>query len=350
LISVQKTMDDRLSAVPAEPSLSFAQEVRRQFFKRRSHRVAVFVIFAMIAVALLADLLASDLPLALSFQGKTYILPNVARPGTLSGYDNQILLAQMSEDDWAVFPPVPWGHNTHDLENVLMPPSAEHWLGTDSGGRDVASRVIHGARVSLSVGLLSVSVLVLVGVVIGALAGYFGGLADLLLMRILEIVHSLPTLLVLVTILAVVMPTGARAVIAMMLVIGFVRWTEVARLMRGEILRIKTMPYVEAARALGCGSLRVIVRHILPNALAPVLVAATFAMASAILLEGALSFLGFGIPPDMASWGGMLNDVQGHTEAWWLAVFPGAAMFVTVTVYNLAGEGLRDAIDPRLKM
>jgi peptide/nickel transport system permease protein len=210
--------------------------------------------------------------------------------------------------------------------------------------------VIHGARVSLSVGLLSVSVLVLVGVVVGALAGYFGGLADLLLMRMLEVVHSLPTLLVLVTILAVVMPTGARAVIAMMLVIGFVRWTEVARLMRGEILRIKTMPYVEAARALGCGPLRVIVRHILPNALAPVLVAATFAMASAILLEGALSFLGFGIPPDMASWGGMLNDVQGHTEAWWLAVFPGAAMFVTVTVYNLAGEGLRDAIDPRLKM
>jgi peptide/nickel transport system permease protein len=283
-------------------------------------------------------------------QGETYILPNITRPGKLSGYDNQILLAQMSEEDWAVFPPIPWGHNTHDLENVLAPPSGDHWLGTDSGGRDVASRVIHGARVSLAVGVLSVTVLVVIGVVVGSLAAYYGGIADLLLMRALEIVHSLPTLLVLVTVLAVLMPTGARAVVAMMLVIGLVRWTDVARLTRGEVLRIKTMPYVEAARALGCGPLRVIVRHILPNALAPVLVAATFAMASAILIEGALSFLGFGIPPDMASWGGMLNDVQGHTEAWWLAVFPGAAMFVTVTVYNLAGEGLRDAIDPRLKM
>jgi peptide/nickel transport system permease protein len=341
---------DRLSELPAEPSLSYLQEVRKQFFRSRSHRISVVVIVTMIAVAILADLLASDLPLAISFQGTTYLLPNLLRPAAISGYDNQLLLAQLTEDDWAVFPPVPWGHNTHDLDNVLGPPSAEHWLGTDSGGRDVAARVIHGARVSLSVGLLSVSVLVVIGVVVGALAAYFGGLADLLLMRMLEIVHSLPTLLVLVTILAVIMPTGARAVIAMMLVIGLVRWTDVARLMRAEVLRVKTMSYVEAARALGCSPARVIVRHILPNALAPVLVAATFSMASAILIEGALSFLGFGIPPDMASWGGMLNDVQGHTEAWWLAVFPGAAMFVTVTVYNLAGEGLRDAIDPRLKM
>jgi peptide/nickel transport system permease protein len=341
---------DRLSSLPAEPSLSYLQEVRKQFLRRRSHRISVLVILTMIAVAILADLLASDLPLAVSFQGKIYLLPNVLRPAALSGYDNQLLLEQMTEEDWAVFPPVPWGHNTHDLDNVLGPPSGEHWLGTDSGGRDVAARVIHGARVSLSVGLLSVSVLVVIGVFVGALAAYYGGLADLLLMRMLEIVHSLPTLLVLVTILAVIMPTGARAVIAMMLVIGLVRWTDVARLTRAEVLRVKTMSYVEAARALGCSPARVILRHILPNALAPVLVAATFSMASAILIEGALSFLGFGIPPDMASWGGMLNDVQGHTEAWWLAVFPGAAMFVTVTVYNLAGEGLRDAIDPRLKM
>jgi peptide/nickel transport system permease protein len=332
------------------PSLTYLQQVRRQFLHRRSHRVSVAVILVMLAVAVLADLLASDLPLAVSFHGQRYILPNLTRPAALSGFDNQLLLDQMGPDDWAVFPPIPWGHNTHDLEAVLAPPSGEHWLGTDSGGRDVASRVIHGARVSLAVGLLSVTVLVVIGVVIGSLAAYYGGLADILLMRMLEIVHSLPTLLVLVTILAVVMPTGARAVVAMMLVIGLVRWTDVARLTRGEILRIKTMPYVEAARALGLSPARVILRHVLPNALAPVLVAATFAMASAILIEGALSFLGFGIPPDMASWGGMLNDVQGHTEAWWLAVFPGAAMFVTVTVYNLAGEGLRDAIDPRLKM
>lgn len=331
-------------------SLGYLQRVRKEFLHRVSHRVVLVIIAGTAATALAADLLASDLPLVVSLRGELHVFPNLTRPGGLSGYDNQRLLDEMAPEDWAVFPPIPWGHNTHDLDSVLAPPSAEHWLGTDSGGRDVAARVIHGARVSLAVGVLSVSVLVLIGVFLGSVAAYYGGIADHVLMRLLEIVHSLPALLVLVTILAVIMPTGWRSVITMMVVIGLVRWTDVARLARGEILRVKTLPYVEAARALGCSPARVIIRHILPNALAPVLVAATFSMASAILLEGALSFLGFGIPPDMASWGGMLNDVRGHTEAWWLAVFPGAAMFVTVTVYNLAGEGLRDAIDPRLKM
>jgi peptide/nickel transport system permease protein len=324
--------------------------VRRQFMRARLHRVALYVIFGLTLVAALADFVASDLPIALSLRGRLYVLPNLTHPAGLRAYDNQRLLARMQPDDWAVFPLVAWGYNTHDLDAVLKPPSAAHWLGTDSSGRDVLSRVVHGSRVSLSVGLLSVCVLSLIGVLLGSLSAYYGGLTDLLLMRLLEIVHSVPTLLLLVTILAIIMPSGWSAVIAMMVVIGLVRWTDVARLVRGEILRVRTMPYVEAARALGYGSARIIVRHVLPNALSPVLVAATFSMAAAILIEGALSFLGFGIPQDMASWGGMLNDVRGHTEAWWLAVFPGAAIFITVTVYNLAGEGLRDAIDPRLKM
>lgn len=331
-------------------SASYLQLVRRQFLRERTHRASLYVIFGLLFVALAADFLSSDLPIVLSLRGELYLAPNLTRPAALRSYDNQRLLDEMGEDDWAVLPPVPWGFNTHDLDAVLQPPSAEHWLGTDSGGRDVAARVIHGSRVSLAVGIMSVSVLVSIGVLLGALAAYYGGLVDLLLMRLLEIVHALPTLLLLVTILAVIMPTGWSSVVAMMVVIGLVRWTDVARLVRGEILRVQTMQYVEAARALGCGSARVIFRHILPNALSPVLVAATFSMASAILIEGALSFLGFGIPSDMASWGGMLNDVRGHSEAWWLAVFPGAAIFLTVTVYNLAGEGLRDAIDPRLKM
>jgi peptide/nickel transport system permease protein len=331
-------------------SESYLQNVRRQFLRQRTQRVALAVILALALLAVVADLIASDLPLALSLSGEVYILPNLLRPPALLAYDNQRLLAALGPDDWAVFPPVPWGYNTHDLDSVLAPPSAEHWLGTDSGGRDVAARVVHGSRVSLSVGIMSVSVLVFIGVLFGSVAGYFGGALDLLLMRLLEIVHSVPTILLLVTILAVIMPTGWTSVFAMMVVIGLVRWTDVARLVRGEILRVKTMPYVEAARALGYGPTRIILRHVLPNALSPVLVAATFSMASAILIEGALSFLGFGIPSDMASWGGMLNDVRGNAEAWWLAVFPGAAIFLTVTVYNLAGEGLRDAIDPRLKM
>ena len=134
------------------------------------------------------------------------------------------------------------------------------------------------------------------------------------------------------------------------LVIGLVRWTDVQRLVRAEILRVRTLDYVQASRALGANDVRVLLRHVLPNSISPVLVAAVFSMASAILFESALSFLGFGIPNDMASWGGLLNGVRTNTSAWWLAVFPGAAIFVTVTVYNIAGEGLRDAIDPKLKI
>jgi peptide/nickel transport system permease protein len=329
---------------------SYFSIVRKQFLRTRLHRVSLYVIIALAVLAAVADFIASDLPIIVSLRGQLHVFPNLTHPANLRAYDNQRLLAVMTPDDWAVFPPVPWGYNTHDLDAVLAAPSSTHWLGTDSGGRDVLSRVVHGSRVSLSVGVLSVCVLSFIGVLLGSLSAYYGGLADLLLMRVLEIVHSIPTILLLVTILAIIMPSGWSSVIAMMVVIGLVRWTDVARLVRGEILRVRTMPYIEAARALGFGSPRIIVRHVLPNALTPVLVTATFSMASAILIEGALSFLGFGIPQDMASWGGMLNDVRGHTEAWWLAVFPGAAIFITVTVYNLAGEGLRDAIDPRLKM
>ena len=329
---------------------NYLRLVREQYMRTRLHRAALYVILLMTGLAAIADFIASDRPIALSLRGRLFMLPNVSSPPELRAYNNQRLYQLMTPDDWAVFPPVPWGYNTHDLEAVLAPPSAAHWLGTDSGGRDVLARVVHGSRVSLSVGVLAVVVLTALGVLVGALSGYYGGLLDLLSMRVLEIVHSVPTILLLVTILAIVMPSGWYAVFAMMGVIGLVRWTSVARLVRGEILRIKTMPYIEAARALGYSSPRIVVRHVLPNALSPVLVAATFSMASAILIEGALSFLGFGIPQDMASWGGMLNDVRGHTEAWWLAVFPGAAIFITVTAYSLAGEGLRDAIDPRLKM
>jgi peptide/nickel transport system permease protein len=329
---------------------SYLRLVREQFMRRRLHRWALYVIAALIALAALADFIASERPIALSLRGRLFVLPNLTTPAELRPYDNQRLYALMTPDDWAVFPLVPWGYNSHDLEAVLSPPSAAHWLGTDSGGRDVLARVVHGSRVSLAVGVLSVAVLTAIGVLLGALSGYFGGLADLLLMRLLEIVHSVPTLLLLVTVLAIAMPSGWSSVFVTMFVIGLVRWTAVARLVRGEILRIKTMPYIEAARALGYSPARIIVRHVLPNALSPVLVSATFSMAAAILLEGALSFLGFGIPQDMASWGGMLSDARVHSEAWWLALFPGAAIFITVTVYNLAGEGLRDAIDPRLKM
>jgi peptide/nickel transport system permease protein len=197
--------------------------------------------------------------------------------------------------------------------------------------------------------LVAVSILVAIGVLLGALAGYYGGALDAVVMRVVEIFLSVPSFLVIVTMLAVLQPEGWGAVVAMMVVIGITGWTGVARLIRAEILKVKAQEFVLASKALGASDLRILVRHVLPNAIAPVLVAATFSVAASILIEGALSFLGFGIPPDMASWGGMLTDVRQHFGAWWLAIFPGLAIFITVTAYNLLGEGLRDAIDPKLK-
>jgi len=334
---------------PAQISKSYWAEVWFQYRRYWLNRLALVVIAFIGLVAIFADFLASDKPIAVSLDGETYLMPNVFEEPELRIYDNQLLFEKMGPEDWAVFPPVPWGYNSHDLDSVLAPPSGDHLLGTDTSGRDVMSRVIHGSRVSLAVGVMAVVVLVVLGVFLGSIAGYFGGIVDGLLMRIVEIVHSIPTILLLVTLIAVINPVGWWAVGAMMLVIGLIRWTDVARLIRAEILRVKGLDYVEAMRALGATDARILARHVVPNAISPVLVTATFSMASAILIEGSLSFLGFGIPDDMASWGGLLNEVRGNSEAWWLAVFPGAAIFVTVTVYNLAGEGLRDATDPKLK-
>lgn len=334
---------------PRAVGLSYGQLVWQQFRRSRLNRVALGIILFIVALALSADFIASDKPIVAHFEGRLYILPNLVSPPELRVYDNSLLVGAMKAGDWAILPIVPWGQNTHDLTQVLAEPSSTHWLGTDPGGRDVLARLIHGARVSLAVGVMAVVVLVAVGLAFGTLAAYYGGWIDGLLMRVLEVVHSVPTLLLLVAMLAVLAPEGWTAVFSMMLVIGLIGWTGVARLVRGEILRVKTLDYVVASRAQGASDARIILQHILPNSVSPVLVSATFSMASAILLESALSFLGFGIPDDMASWGGLLNGARGNTDAWWLAVFPGSAIFLTVTVYNVAGEGLRDAIDPRLR-
>lgn len=322
----------------------------RQFKLRRVNQVAVGFAAALVFLAVVADFIASEQPIITRFRGEMHWFPNLYTPPPLRIFDNQMLHDAMGPGDWALVPLVPWGHNSHDLSQVLAEPSARHWLGTDASGRDVLSRIIHGARVSLFIGVVSVAVLTTIGVALGTIAGYFGRWWDSILMRVVEIVHSMPTVLLLVTILAVLAPEGYSAVLVMTLVIGMVRWTDVARLVRGEILRVKALDYVQAARAQGASDWRIVWRHVLPNASNPVLVSATFGLASAILVEGALSFLGFGIPDDMASWGGLLNEVRGNVQAWWLAVFPGAAIFLTVTAFNVIGEGVRDATDPRLKL
>ncbi|MFC1642662.1 ABC transporter permease, partial [Myxococcota bacterium] len=320
-----------------------------QFRRRRTNRAALGVVLALAALALVADFLAASQPILLSFRGRFYFLPNVFFYPGLQIYDNALLQRVMGPGDWAVLPLVPWGYNNHDLCSVLVGPSSLHWLGTDTSGRDVAARVIHGSRVSLGVGVLASLVSTGIGIAVGSVAGYYGGRLDGMLMRVVEVVNSLPGLLILVTMLSILAPEGWGSVLSMSFVIGLVGWTTVARLMRGEILRVKTLDFVQASRAQGASNLRVIAVHVIPNSMSPVLVAATFSMAHAVLLEGGLSFLGFGIPSDMASWGGLLKQGYGNWEAWWLTAFPGLAVFVAVLVYNLAGEGLRDAMDPRLK-
>lgn len=220
-----------------------------------------------------------------------------------------------------------------------------HVLGTDGSGGDVLSRLIHGARTSLAVGFVAVSVSTTIGILMGATMGWFGGRVDMVLMRLMEIVMSIPTLFLVITISGLL---PSRSLFTVMAVIGLTTWPLSARFVRAEFLRLRKQDFVSASRALGAGDLRIMLLVMLPNALAPVLVEATFGVGSAIFLEASLNFLGMGAGPDVPSWGGMLGQLLQRPSSWWLSVFPGAAIFATVLCYNLVGEGLRDAGDPRL--
>lgn len=240
----------------------------------------------------------------------------------------------------------PYSPDSYDLNRILEPPNTAHWLGTDDLGRDLLSRMIFGSRVSLSVGFVAVGLYVLIGIFVGALAGYYGGWIDIVVSRATEVMMCFPTFFLILAVLAFVGPS----IYNIMIVIGVTQWTGIARLVRGEFLKFKEREFVTAARASGAKNGRIIFKHLLPNALAPVLVSASFGVAGAILTESALSFLGFGVPPQTPSWGAILSQAQAYMDvAWWLTLAPGFAIFLTITAYNLVGEALRDAIDPRLK-
>jgi peptide/nickel transport system permease protein len=234
--------------------------------------------------------------------------------------------------------------NAVDLASRLRPPDNTHRLGTDDLGRDVLARVVHGARVSLTVGFTATAISLIIGSLLGAIAGYYGGAADWIVSRVIEIVLCFPFLLLVLAIVALFKPSFVTVLIAL----GATSWTTEARFVRGEFLRIREMEFAQAARASGARDARIIFRHLLPNALAPVLVSASFGVASAILIESALSFLGMGVPPPTATWGNILSSAEQHLEyAWWLALFPGIAIFVTVAAFNIIGDRFRDALDPR---
>ncbi len=250
----------------------------------------------------------------------------------------------------SVLAPVLATHNRDEinLRNRENPPSAEHWLGTDNVGRDIYSRLLYGGRVSLMVGFAASMIQVIIGIILGSLAGYYGKYVDLFIMRLTDVFLSFPFLALAITIAAILGPSAYNTA----LVIGFLAWTGTCRLVRGQFLIIKESEYIEATRALGIGELKTIYKHMLPNAFAPILISATLTMASAILIEAGLSFLGLGVVPPLPSWGNMMEaarNVRVVSLMWWIWLPPGLMIFLAVLSINLVGDGLRDALDPRLK-
>lgn len=232
------------------------------------------------------------------------------------------------------------------LDHILEAPSAQFWLGTDALGRDVFSRLLHGGQVSLWVGFVAVGIALLIGLTLGLAAGYFGGWVDECVMRAVDVMLCFPSFFLILAVIAFLEPCLSN----IMIVIGLTSWMGIARLVRAETLTLRERDFVAAAQLAGTGTCSVLFRHILPNAMAPVLVSATLGVAGAILVESSLSFLGLGVQPPDASWGNMLMDGKNVLEiAPWLSLYPGLAILVTVLGYNLLGESLRDLLDPRLR-
>ncbi len=318
--------------------------VLRQFKRNKLALAASVVLFLLFGVAIFAPFLAGEKPIYLVMDDKTYLLPNLIKYKDLVSM--QFDRWKPGDGDKVLYALIPYAPERSDLRNRLQAPSAEHPLGTDDRGRDVLSRLIWGTQISMSVGFLAVGIAIFFGVIMGASAGFYGGRVDTIILRIIEIMLCFPSLILILALIAYL----GRSIWIIMLVIGIIGSPDVARLVRGEYLKLRESDFVTAARATGLSNTRIMFRHILPNAMAPVLVNATFGVAGAILTESALSFLGLGVRPPTASWGEILSQSKSYVDyAWWLVVFPGAAIFITVTAFNLVGEGFRDAMDPKLR-
>jgi microcin C transport system permease protein len=324
----------------------------RQFYSFRKRKTAWYSLIALslfIAVALGSELIANSVPYVATYNGKVFfpMISNYssAEIGT-QGFSPNWRKECLREDVSCVFPPVKYSpiEIAHDVNKYPAAPSAEHPMGLDALGRDIFARMIYGFRVSFSyavgVWLLSFAT----GTVIGSCMGYFGGLFDLTFYRIMEIFFAVPYLVVLITLVSVFTPS----LWLLVLISSLFSWGNITRYMRAEFLRIRKQDFVASARASGCTTAQVIFRHILPNAVTPIITFSPFFIASSILGLSALDFLGLGVPPPTPSWGELLRQGKEHfMSAWYLAVFPAAGLFVTLALINFVGEGVRDAFDPK---
>ena len=323
--------------------------VWKQFRRNPIALAGLYVVCILVAMALFADFLANDQPYYSFYKRKIYfpIFRSYLVGAGLAHWPAELQNVNFKKLEGAtqIFPPIPYRQTNIDLFAPFESPSRAHWLGTDRLGRDVMAGMIHGSRISLSIGFVAVGLAVVIGVILGALAGYFGSWVDLVISRIFEIELSIPTFFLLITVAALLPPS----IYLTMIIIGATSWVGIARFTRNEFLKIRNLDYVTAAIALGVSNRKIMFKHILPNALAPVIVSVVLGIAGAILVESSLSFLGIGVPAELVTWGSILHEASSATFAWWLAVFPGAAIFVTVLAYYLVGEGLREVLDPRLR-
>jgi len=242
----------------------------------------------------------------------------------------------------------PYDRDAIDLAMIETPPSRAHLLGTDELGRDVLTRLLYGGRVSLGVGIAATALQLVIGVTLGAISGYFGGLVDSIIMRLVDIMMCFPFFVIAISMAAIMQP----GVVSLVIIIGILQWTHIARIVRVEILSLKQREFIEASRVLGLNSFEIITKHLLPNVLAPLIVYTTLAIANGILLEAGLSFLGMGVRQPQPSWGNMLSTAQSMRvlkSQWWLWIPPGLMVFLTVLSINFLGDGLRDGLDPKLK-
>ncbi len=265
----------------------------------------------------------------------------LSNPLALSGF---IIIAAVML--LAVFAPLiaPFDPEAIDVKAILLAPSSIHWMGTDGLGRDVFSRMLFGARVSLMVGIVAVGIATAIGIVLGSISGYYRGWVDVFIMRLVDVMLSIPTFFLILAVIAFLTPS----IWNIMIVIGLTSWMGVTRLVRAEFLSLRGREFVMASETLGARDGRLIFKHLLPNSLTPIIVSSVLGVASAVLVESGLSFLGLGVQAPQSSWGNILTDGKEYIEfAWWLSLFPGLAILITVLGYNLLGEGLRDALDPR---